>query len=80
MKTVTISTKKYSVQEIFSMAKKEALLIKTTGGDSYFVSLADDFESEVELLRNNHRFLSMLDKFKEEKETLSLDDVEKTIR
>ncbi len=51
MKTVTILPEKISIKEIFSMAKKESLLVKIKDGDSFFVSLADDFDSEIELLR-----------------------------
>ncbi len=80
MKTVTILPEKISIKEIFSMAKKESLLVKIKDGDSFFVSLADDFDTEVELLRKNHHFLSMLDKFKKEKETTSLEEVEKLLR
>ena len=75
-----ISPEEISIKEIFSMAKKESLLVKLKGGDSFFISLADDFDSEVELLRKNHRFLSMLDKFKQETEKMSLDEVEKSLR
>jgi hypothetical protein len=52
-------------------------LVKTTNGDFFFVSPADEFETEVERLRRNHTFLSMLDKFKLEKETILLEQVER---
>lgn len=80
MKTITIAPEKMAVQELFGMAKNESLLVKIKDGDSFFISLADDFNSEVELLRNHHRFLSMLDQFKQEKETISFEDVEKMLR
>jgi len=80
MKTVTISPNEVSIKEIFGLAKKESLLVKLKNGDSFFISLADDFESEIELLRKNHRFLSMLDTFKQEESATSLEDVEKLLR
>ncbi len=80
MKTVTISPDEVSIKEIFGLAKKESLLVKIKNGDSFLISLADDFESEVELLRKNHRFLSMLDSFKQQKSATSLEDVEKLLR
>jgi hypothetical protein len=55
-------------------------LIKTDKGDSFSVSHADEFATEVELLRQNHIFLSMLDKFKEDQNSISLDQVEKQLR
>lgn len=55
-------------------------MIKTDKGDSFSVSHADEFATEVELLREDHTFLSMLDKFKEEQGAISLDQVEKQLR
>jgi hypothetical protein len=62
------------------MARNDALLVKTQDGDSFVVSLADEFTTEVELLRQNHAFLTMLDNFKKEDETIPLEEVEKKLR
>ena len=62
------------------MAKKESLLIKTKDGESFVISSTDEFDSEVELLRKNHKFLSMLDNFKSGDETIPIDEVEKNLR
>ncbi len=40
----------------------------------------DEFDTEIELLRRNHILLAMLDEFKEEKETVPLEQVEKDLR
>ena len=62
------------------MARGDSLLVKTEKGDSFVISQADEFVTEVELLRRNHAFLSMLDKLKEENATIPLDEVEKELR
>ncbi|MEI6310245.1 MAG: hypothetical protein WCP58_11465 [bacterium] len=80
MKTLTISLEPISGAELLEMARNDFLLIKTDKGDSFLVSHADEFATEVELLRQNHKFLSMLDKFKEEQSSISLDQVEKQLR
>lgn len=80
MKTIDISTKKSSVLELLNMAKEESVLVKTENGDTFVISSIDEFNSEVELLRKNHKFLSMLDSFKEEDENFSIDLVEKNLR
>ncbi len=80
MKTIDISTKKSSIIELLNMAKEESVLVKTKDGDAFVISSIDEFNSEVELLRKNHKFLSMLDSFKEEKESFSIDLVEKNLR
>jgi hypothetical protein len=46
----------------------------------YNNSTVDTLDTEVELLRRNHAFLTMLDKFKGEKETIPLEQVEKDLR
>jgi len=40
----------------------------------------DEFATEVELLRRNHTFLSMLDEFKKDNQTIPLEEVEKQLR
>jgi len=52
------------------MAKREPLLVKTKDGESFVISPTDEFDSEVELLRRNHKFLSMLDNFKRSDESI----------
>lgn len=80
MKTIDMSSDLPSIKELLDMAKKESLLIKTKDGDSFVISSTDEFDSEVELLRKNHKFLSMLDSFKSGNETIPIDEVEKNLR
>jgi hypothetical protein len=80
MKTINLSSHPPSVDELLGMARNDALLVKTQDGDCFVVSLADEFTTEVELLRQNHAFLTMLDNFKKEDETIPLEEVEKKLR
>ena len=80
MKTVNIASQPVSAAELLEMARSDSLLVKTDKGDSFVISQADEFATEVELLRRNHTFLSMLDEFKEENETIPLEKVEKELR
>lgn len=80
MKRVDISSAPVSVTELLEMARDESLLVRTNKGDSFVVSHADEFAMEVELLRQNHAFLAMLDEFKEDRETIPLEQVEKQLR
>ncbi len=66
--------------EIKFSARKEALLLKTSSDESFFLSLADDFTNEAELLRNHRGFLAFLDEAKKETETLSLAEIEQKHR
>jgi hypothetical protein len=62
------------------MAREDVVLVTTEEGDSFVVSTADDFDTEVQLLRQNHAFLSKLDELKQDAETIPLHEAEKQLR
>ena len=80
MKTVELSIQAASVADLLSMARKESVLVTTEEGESFLISSADDFESEVQLLRRNHEFLATLDRLKQDRDTISLEEAENTLR
>jgi hypothetical protein len=80
MKTLDLSTQPISVAELLDMAEKDSLLVKRGKGDSFVISHADEFATEVELLRRNHAFLAMLDKLKQDQDTVPLKQVRKQLR
>ena len=79
MKTVDLTTQPLSVTDLLRIARKEVVLIKTEDGDAFVISLADDLDAEVQLLRQHHGFLTMLDEFKKEK-TIPLEEAERHLR
>ncbi|HEX9733915.1 MAG TPA: hypothetical protein VGG06_18230 [Thermoanaerobaculia bacterium] len=80
MKTVELATQAASVADLLSMARKESVLVTTEDGESFLISSADDFESEVQLLRRNHEFLATLDRLKRDRDTIPLEEAEKALR
>lgn len=80
MKTVNVSSNILSIKELLDMAKEESILVKTKDGESFVISSANEFDSEVELLGRNRKFLSMLDTFKSSDETIPIEEVEKNLR
>jgi hypothetical protein len=80
MRTIELRTNAASVEELLSMARQENVLVTTEDGASFLISSADDFDTEVQLLRRNHRFLTVLDKLKRDRETIPLEEAEKTLR
>jgi len=80
MKTVDLSSEAISAAELLDMARRDPLLVRTTSGDSFVVSPADELAAEIELLRRNHAFLAMLDEFKEDQSTVPLKEVERKLR
>ncbi len=80
MKTLALSTKAASVEDLLAMAREDPVLVTTEEGESFLISNADDFDSEVQLLRRNHDFLILLDKLKADRETIPLEEAERTLR
>ncbi len=80
MKTLNLTSHTPSVPDLLSMARKEPVLVTTDGGESFLVSPADDFESEVQLLRRNHAFLTLLDRLKAEEGRIPLAEAEQKLR
>jgi len=62
------------------MDKEEPVLVTTAEGESFLVSPADEFESEVQLLRRNHAFLTLLDGLKADEGSIPLAEVERKLR
>ena len=79
MKTVKIGSPVPSVVDLLNMAREDVVIVTTEEGDSFVISTADEFEAEVQLLRRNRAFVAMLDRFKEDQESLSLDEAEKNL-
>ena len=80
MKTIDLSTNQLSVAELLESARHESVIVKAADGTLFVLSLADDFATEVELLRQNHAFFTMLDSYKQDQKTIALDEVEKRLR
>ena len=80
MKTIDLTKSNLSLDEDLSSARRESLLLKCPNGEQFVISIADDFASEVELLRKNHAFLEFLDSCKKDPSSVSLEEAEKRLR
>jgi hypothetical protein len=80
MKTIDLSMSQISINELLNLARNESVIVRATDGTSFVLSMADEFATEVELLRQNHSFLTLLDSYKQERKTLSLEEVEERLR
>ncbi len=80
MKTLNLTSHPTSVPDLLNMARKEPVLVTTEDGESFLVSPADDFESEVQLLRRNHAFLALLDELKAAEGAIPLAQAELKLR
>jgi hypothetical protein len=50
-----------SLSEVLALAKSEAVLIRSPGGEEFLVEPAGEFDREIASLGSSERFLSFLD-------------------
>lgn len=79
MKTINLEKEKLDLKEVIKLAQKESILLLTSDGKEFFISEADDFEKEVEMLRGSHAFQRFLDDRSMCKPRISLEEIEKEI-
>lgn len=80
MKTIDLSVEHLSAEELLAKAQGESVVVKAADGSSFVLSAADDLSTEVELLRRNHQFLTLLDEFKRDQTKVSLEEVERQLK
>ncbi len=79
MKAIDLNKENLKLSQIFSFARNEPVLLVVGNGEEFIISKADDFETEVEALRNSESFQKFLDERSKYKTTFSLEEVEKEI-
>ena len=78
MKKVNV-TAASTLAELLDLAEAEGVLLKTPEGREFILSEVDDFEAEVEALRQNPELLEYLDERWRDQETYTLDEVRKKL-
>ena len=68
-----------SLDEVMGLAKDGVVVLRQPDGSTFAVSQLDDFEVEVELLRNNPDFLSFLRQLSREDASISMEDLRKEL-
>jgi hypothetical protein len=75
MKTIALDESQVTALHLLRSADDEPVLVSTPNGQRYLISHADDLQTEVELLRNNQRFMSFLDDAKQDQTRYSIEEV-----
>jgi hypothetical protein len=68
-----------TLDEVISLAKDELVVLRRPDGSVFLLSQVDDFDIEVESLRNNPEFLTLLRQFSREQATISLEELRKEL-
>ena len=68
-----------TLDEVIGLAKDGVVVLRKPDGSAFAVAQLDDFEVEVELLRNNPDFLSFLRQLSREDASIPLEDLRKEL-
>jgi PHD/YefM family antitoxin component YafN of YafNO toxin-antitoxin module len=79
MKTVNLEDGKIDLAEAIDLARQEPLLLVTPTGQEFVLAEADDFDREVETLRNSVDFQHFLDERLQSPHRIALEEIEAEI-
>jgi hypothetical protein len=79
MKVIELARAHPTLEEVIGLAKDGLVVLRRPDGSVFALSQVDDFEVEVELLKNNPEFLALLRQLSQEKATISLSDLRKEL-
>ena len=75
MRTLDISTELPSVKELLELANDENVILRTSEGREFILAEIDDFDRELELVRQNAELMEFLRLRSAEEKTFTLTEV-----
>jgi hypothetical protein len=79
MKTVDLTTQLATLEEVLSLADQENVVLRTKEGREYVVAELDDFDRELELVRQNEELMELLARRSKDEPTFSLEEVRREL-
>ena len=79
MKRVDLAKEKVGLAQVIRFAEKEPVLLVAENGYEFILSQADDFEAEVEALRNSYEFQAFLDQRMKSPIRIPIEDIEREV-
>ena len=79
MKVIELAEKEPTLDEVVDLAKDELVVLRRPDGSLFAVAPVDDFDVEVELLKNNAEFMAFLKQLSQEEATISLQDLRREL-
>ena len=79
MKVIELNQNHPTLDEVIGIAEQELVVLRKPDGSVFAVSVVDDFDLEVELLKRNPEFMKLMDRFSAEKGVISLEDLRKEL-
>ena len=75
MKTVAVSTRAKTLNELLKRARRGGLILRSSDGHEYILAEIDDFDREIELTPKNKSLMKLLDKRAAQTKTVKLAEV-----
>jgi hypothetical protein len=79
MTVIDLGEAQPSLDDVVRLVKDGAAVLRKPDGTAFAIAQLDDFEVEVELLRNSPDFLSVLRECSREEATIPLDDLRRDL-
>jgi hypothetical protein len=79
VKIVQLGDQPRTLDEVMGLAQDELVVLRKPDGSVFALSHVDDFDVEVELLKNNPEFMALLTQLSQEKASLSLEDLRREL-
>ena len=79
MKIIDLGHAYPTLDEVMGLAQAELVVLRKPDGSVFALSHVDDFDVEVELLKNNPEFMAFLQQLSQEEATISLQDLRKEL-
>jgi hypothetical protein len=79
MKTVFVSKRAKSINELLKQAARQNVILRAEDGKEFILAEMDDFDREIELARQNKALMKYLDERGKEKATIPLEELEREL-
>ena len=79
MKSIDLLKEQPMLAEVIELAEKEPVLVLAPNGHQFIISEADDFDAEVEALRNSRRFQEFLDERMRSQTRIPIEDIQREV-
>ena len=79
MKTIELKPDTPSLHELIELADQENIIIKTAQGKQFVLAELDDFELDVEQLKNSKEFMAFLDERSIERGSTSIEELRREL-
>jgi hypothetical protein len=75
LKIVELTTIAPALAELLELAGEDTLILKTSEGREFVLAEVDDFDTEIDLVRQNEELMTLLAERSREKKTYTLQQV-----